>query len=138
MTKPSLRVTLLIWLVLTLTAWNAVGLWTALAWKKVLTQYSSQPAPAITLISSIIWLSLAVLLLWGILQTKAWTSKLLFWVSTTYTLWYWFERLAWENSHPNWLFAVVVNLAILIFISFTLRAVSREDHERKIENPTIK
>ncbi len=43
MSKPPFRVTLLLWLVLFLTAWNALRLWTALAWHNVLNEFSAQP-----------------------------------------------------------------------------------------------
>jgi hypothetical protein len=138
MTKFPFRVTLLIWLVLSLTAWSALRVWTTLAWKDVLLKYSPQPSPLIITISSAAWLIVGLLSLWGIWQNQAWTSKLLLGATAGYTVWYWGERLIWQSPHPNWLFAVIVNLAIIIFIFFSMGSMTREAYERKIENPTIK
>jgi hypothetical protein len=134
MNKIPLRVTLLLWLVLTLAAWNALRLWTALAWHNVLNEFSAQPASTITAISGAVWMVTGIILIWGIWQKKAWAAKLLLGASAGYTVWYWSERLIWQTPHPNWLFAVIVNLALLVFILFTTRLLTREAHERKIEN----
>jgi hypothetical protein len=137
MSKLPFRVTLLLWLVLFLTAWNALRLWTALAWRNVLNEFSAQPIPAITAASGAIWMVTGVVIVWSIWQKKAWAAKLLIGASAGYTVWYWSERLVWQNPHPNWLFAVIVNLVLFIFILFTTKALTREAHERKIENPKI-
>jgi hypothetical protein len=137
MNKLSFRVTLLYWLVLTLSAWNALRLWTALAWREVLNEFSASPPPIVITVSGAIWMVTGMILIWSIWQEKAWTSKLLLGAATGYTIWYWSERLIWLNSHPNWLFAVIVNLAGFVFILFNVKLLSREAHERKNENPTI-
>lgn len=138
MTKLPFRETLLIWLVLIFTAWSALGAWTALAWKDMLSRYSPQPSPLITTISSVTWFFVGLLILWSIWKNKAWASKLLLGAAVGYTLWFWSEQLIWQSPHPNWPFAVIVNLALLIFILFNTRSMTREDHERKIEKPIIK
>jgi hypothetical protein len=134
MKKIPLRVTLLLWLVLTLSAWNALRLWTALAWHNVLDEFSAQPSSTIIAISGAVWMVTGIILIWGIWQKRAWAAKLLLGASAGYTIWYWSERLIWQTPHPNWLFAVIVNLALLVFILFTTRSLTREAHERKIEN----
>jgi uncharacterized membrane protein len=137
MNKFPFRVTLLYWLVLTLTAWNGLRLWTALAWQNTLTEFSASPTPVILAISGAFWVVTGIILLWSIWQRKAWAATLLIGVAAGYTVWYWSERLIWQNPHPNWLFAVIVNLALLIFILFTSKLLAREAHERKNENPKI-
>ena len=138
MNKPPFRVTLLYWLVLTLSAWNGLRLWTALAWQDVLNEFSAQPRrPSITAISGAVWMVTGFILIWSIWQKKAWAAKLLLGAAAGYTVWYWSERLIWQNPHPNWLFAVIVNLALLVFILFTTKLLTREAHERKNENPKI-
>lgn len=137
MTKPSFRVTLLIWLVLTFTAWNALRAWTSFAWRNVLSEYSPQPGPTIITVSSMLWLIVGLVLIWSIWQNKAWSSKLFFGAAAGYTVWFWSERLIWQNPHPNWLFAVIVNLAIIIFILFIMKSLMREAYERKNENPKV-
>ena len=137
MSKPPFRVTLLLWLVLFLTAWNALRLWTAISWFNVLNEYSASPNPAITAFSGAFWVAIGIILIWGIWQRKPWTVKLLLGATAGYTVWYWSERLFWQSPHPNWPFAVIVNLALIIFILFTTRPLTREAHERKIEHPEI-
>ena len=137
MNKLPFRVTLLLWLVLFLTAWNALRLWTALAWRDTLNEFSSKPAYTVIAASGAFWMSMGIILLWSIWQNKAWAAKLLIGVSAGYTVWYWSERLIWQAPHPNWPFAVIVNLVLLVFILLVTQSLTREAHERKIENPTI-
>jgi len=137
MNKPSFRVTLLYILVLTLSAWNGLRLWTAIAWQSVLNEFSASPPPTVTAISGAVWMVTGIILIWCIWQKKAWAAKMLLGASAGYSVWYWSERLIWENPHPNWLFAVIVNLALLVFILFTTKLLTREAHERKNENPKI-
>jgi len=66
---------------------------------------------------------------WGILQRKNWTAKMLVAAATAYTIWYWCERLIWQNLRQNWQFAVIVNLGLLVFILFTTKSWSRENYE---------
>jgi len=137
MSRPPFRVTLLLWLVLFITAWNVLRLWTALAWQNVLVEFFAQPTPAVTAISGAVWMVVGIILIWSIWQKKAWAAKLLLGASAGYTVWYWSERLIWQNPHPNWPFAVIVNLALLVFILFATKTLTREAHERKFEHPKI-
>jgi hypothetical protein len=137
MNKLPFRVTLLYILVLTLSAWNGLRLWTVLAWQDILNEFSASPTPIITAISSAIWMVMGIILVWSIWQKKTWASKLLIGAATGYTIWYWSEPLIWQSPHPNWLFAVIVNLALFIFILFNIKSLSREAYEQKFENPTI-
>lgn len=132
MNRSVFRVTLVLLLVLTLTAWNALRVWTSLAWRNVLNEFSAPSIHMITTISSAIWAAVGILLLWGIWQNKAWTAKLLLGAAAGYTVWYWCERLIWQAPRPNWPFAVIVNLVLLIFILFTTKSLAREAYERKI------
>jgi hypothetical protein len=137
MSRPPFRVTLLYWLVLIMSAWNGLRLWTALAWQDVLTEFSASPPPILTAISGGVWMIVGIILVWSIWQKKDWAVNLLVGVAAGYSVWYWVERLTWQNPHPNWAFAVIVNLAGIVFILFNARLLSREAHERKIENRTV-
>ena len=137
MNRHPVRVTLLLWLVLTLSAWNGLRLWTALSWHNIVDEFSAQPSSAVIAISGGVWMVIGIILVWGILQRKAWAVKLLLGASAGYTVWYWSERFIWQSPHPNWLFAVIVNLGLLAFILFTTKLLTREAHERKNENQKI-
>ena len=137
MKKFSFRATLLQMLVLILTAFNLLRAWTALTWRDTLNEFSVQPSSTILMVSGAVWALCGIVLLWGIWQRKAWAEKLLLGASAGYSLWYWTERLVWQNPHPNWLFAVIVNLAIIVFILFSKKSLTREAYERNFENPKV-
>jgi hypothetical protein len=129
--KLPLRVTLLLWLVLILTAWNVLRLWTSIAWHNVLVEYSAQPGPILVDLAAAIWVAVGFAVIWGIWRNKPWTAKLLLWATTGYTIWYWAERLIWQAPRPNWPFAVILNLLALILIIFATRSLAREAYDRK-------
>lgn len=135
MTGRPTRVTLLQWLVLFLTAWNGLRLWTAIAWRSVLVEFAAQPAPVYAAVSGAAWMGAGSILLYGIWQRKPWATFLLLGVATGYTAWYWIERLAFQEQRPNWLFALILNLVLLAFIIFTSNSLTREAHKRS-DNPT--
>jgi len=129
MTKPPLRVILLLCLVLTFTLWNILQLWTAIAWDNVLNEFHVHPPPTVTAVSGALWTLCGIILIWGILLKKDRATKLVFGTAAGYTVWYWSERLIWQRPHPNWPFVVIANLALIIFILFTTRSLTREKHE---------
>ena len=133
--KFPFRVTLLLCLVLIFTAWNILRVWTALSWQATLNEFNIQPTVWVLVISGIFWALAGLILIWGIWQKKIWSVKMLLGAAAGYSVWYWSERLIWQNPHPNWLFTVIVNLVLMTFIIFTTKSLTREAHERKIENP---
>jgi multisubunit Na+/H+ antiporter MnhE subunit len=86
---------------------------------------------------SLAWLVIGLFLFWSIQQGKAWATHFLLGTTAAYSVWYWTERLVWQNPHPNWQFAVIVNLALILFILYSKKSLAREAYERKIENPKI-
>ncbi|MFN8434556.1 MAG: hypothetical protein U0V18_11065 [Anaerolineales bacterium] len=135
--KRPFSVTLGIWLVLILAFWNALRAWTALAWQDVLTEFSARMPATLIVFASLFWLMIGIVILLGIWQKKTWSKNLLLGAAAGYTVWYWSERLIWQNPRPNIPFAVIINLACLIVIYFTSKSLSREAYERNIENPAI-
>ena len=135
MNRP-FSVTLSLVLVLIFTAWNFVKLWTLLAWQDVLLEFATSPNLYMSVIISTIWVIAGIVLTWGILQKKVWSVKMLPALAAGYTVWYWSERIIWQNGKTNLWFAIAVNLIILIFIYFATKSLSREAYERTIENST--
>ncbi len=135
--KRPFSVTLSMWLVLILASWNALRAWTSLAWQDVLIEFSTQMPPTLIAFASLFWLMIGIVVWFGLWQKKAWSKNLLLGAATGYTVWYWSERLIWQNPRPNIPFAVCVNLVCLIVIYFTSKSLSREAYERNIENPAI-
>ena|SRR5688572_13147997 len=132
MSRP-FPVTLTTWLVLILSIWNLIKAWTSLAWRNVLVEFSVRLTPEIITVVSIIWVMTGFILIWGILQKKVWSKKLLGVTALIYTVWFWSERFIWQNSQTNTVFAVSVNIILLIIIYFA----TREAYERTIENPEV-
>ena len=137
MSKRPFRVTLSLWLVLFLTAWNALRFFTAIAWRDVLLEFSANPPPWVAALVGAVWLIAGCMVLWSLLWEKAWAGNALLGAAAGYSAWYWIERLIWQAPRPNWPFAVILNLFLILFILFARRAMTREAYERKNENPTL-
>jgi hypothetical protein len=137
MSKPPFRVTLLLALVLSITIWNFLRLWTALAWRATLIKYAGAQITTVTAVSGGIWFLAGLALAWSVLRRSPWSAKMLVGAAAAYSIWYWCERLIWQNPRQNLLFAVIVNLVLFIFTLFATKSLSREAYERKIENPKI-
>lgn len=124
-------------LVLIFTAWNVLRLWTSLAWNATLSEYPLRISPAASAAIGFIWAIAGLIVWWELWQRKAWSFKLLVGLAATYTVWYWCERLLWQNPRPNVPFAVFVNLVLFVFIYFVWKTISREAYERNTENPKV-
>ncbi len=135
--KRSFPVTLIQLTVLITLISNAISTWTVLAWRDALLEFSVSLPPIASAIISGVWVVTGCILFWGILQAKAWAGKMLLGMAASYTVWYWSERYFFQNPRPNAIFAVIVNLVLIIITYFAIKSLSREAHERKIENPVI-
>jgi hypothetical protein len=133
MARP-LSVTLTLWLVLILSVSNMLRAWTVLAWQEVLLEFSAKQSPAVSAGIGIFWAVAGLVLWWGLYQRKAWAGKLLYGAGAGYTVWYWGERVFFQNPREGVWFAVILNLAVLILIFATNKTMMREAYERTIEN----
>lgn len=132
MNRP-ISVTLTLIVVLTVTVWNLIKAWTALAWRNVLHEFSVSLKPEIVAVISIIWVVIGLALLGAMVQKKVWSKKMLVGTATSYTVWFWSERFIWQSSQTNHVFAVSINIILLIIIYFA----TREAYERTNEHPQI-
>lgn len=133
--KRRFPVTLTLSAVLFLSAWNVLRAWTSIVWNSVLTEFSARLAPTASAVIGAVWAGIGILLFWGIWQKKAWAGKMLIGAAAGYTVWYWSERLFLQNPRPNLLFAVIINLGLLVVIFFSAKSISREAYEQNIEYP---
>jgi hypothetical protein len=129
--KFPFRVTLLLCLVLLFTAWNILRVWTALAWQGTLNEFSAQPATWIIVISGLIWALTGFLVIWSTWQAKTWAKIFVLGATAGYMVWYWGGRFIWQMPRPNWPFAVILNLLLVIFIIYTTKSPPREAYERE-------
>jgi len=137
MKRPFL-VTITFWLVLILTALNILRWWTAVSWNNVLTEFHASLSPSISAGIGGFWCVAGSVLAWSLWRQKVWAGKMLLASGAIYSVAYWIERTFLQYPRPNLIFAVIVNLALVILIIVTNLLLSREAHERQIEDPEIK
>lgn len=133
--KRPLLVTLTGWMVLIFTAWNALQAWTLLAWRNTLEEFSVRVSTTLNTAIAVFWVLTGLTLSWGIWRNKPRSGAWLTGLAVGYTVWYWSERLIWQNPRPNVPFAVLINLVLFVFIFFASKSISREAYERNVENP---
>ena len=114
--KRPFSVTILLWLVLSLTAWSGLRLVSAILWWRTLLEFAASPGPLYIAISAGIWLIVGVGLLWGMWQVKAWIRYALFGAVAGFSLWYWCDRLLLQASRENWPFALGATVLLLILV----------------------
>ena len=135
--KRSFPVTLVQWMVLITLLWNIIRVWTVLAWSTMLLEFSASLPPTASAAIGGFWVAISGILYWSIWQEKAWAGKMLLGSAAGYTVWFWSERLFFQNPRPNTIFAVIVNLGLFIIIYYAIKSMSREAYERENENPVI-
>ncbi|MCK6567404.1 MAG: hypothetical protein L6Q45_06895 [Anaerolineales bacterium] len=135
--KRPFTVTLALGLVLILASWNALKAWTSLAWRAILLEYGARMPPFAIFVAGTFWFIIGLFVAWSVLQKKAWSGKWLTGAAAGYTVWYWSERLIWQNPRPNAVFTIVVNIVCVALVVVAAKSMSREAHERNAENPAV-
>jgi glucose dehydrogenase len=134
-------VTLLLWMVLSLSAWGAIRSFAALRWWDVLYEFNASLGPLYLLITGVLWGVVGVFLLWSIWSGKAWSRieiiiSMLLWLAE-----YWVERLFFQSPRVNLPFALILS-ALLLAVTFA-SALNRsaknfltksEEHEQSNEH----
>ena len=115
--KRPFGVTLLPWMVLSLSAWGAVRFAASLRWWDVLSEFESRLSPLYLSITGAGWAVAGCALIWGILSRRKWsytTIPIFFigWLSI-----YWIERIFFQSQRANLPFAVTLSL---LFLAVTL------------------
>ena len=135
--KRAFSVTILLWLVLILTAWSGLRLATAIQWWATLLEFASPPGPLYIAVSAGVWLVVGIGLVWGMWQAKAWIRYALIGTAASFTVWYWCDRLLFQSLHENWPFTLGATSLLLIIVMICLAHPStkaffkqRENHDR--------
>jgi hypothetical protein len=138
--KRPFGVTLLLWLVLSLSAWGAVRLLAALRWWNVLEEFEARLSPLYLSITGAGWIVVGIVLLWGIFSGRLWIRLAIPAFMSVWMIQYWVERLFFESPRPNVAFALIVTTLLLIvtFISALNRKtreffIRSEEHEQPNE-----
>jgi hypothetical protein len=111
--KRPFGVTLLLWLVLSLSAWGTVRLLAALRWWDVLNEFEARLSPLYLSITGAGWVLLGGVLLWSLFSGKPWTRlavpiSIFLWLSE-----YWIERMFFESPRANLPFALIASIILL-------------------------
>lgn len=132
---PPFRVTVLIWVVLILTAWNALRLWTAFAWKTQIFEYALQTGPLYIGLTGAVWVIIGLGTLLGIGQPGKRSRLFILAAAVVYSAWYWLDRLLMQEKRSDWLFVAALNLLLLIWVVFSTKSryFQREAYEREPE-----
>jgi hypothetical protein len=134
--KRPFGVTLLLWLVLSLTVWGAVRLLATLRWWDVLNEFEARLSPLYLSITGTGWIVAGGVLLWGLFSAKLWASRATLIAISLWLVQYWVERLFFEASRANLPFALIASFllfAVTWMIAFNRRTkeffIRSEDYE---------
>jgi hypothetical protein len=112
-----MAITLLLWLVLIITAWNFVRLVTSITWRDTLETYAPRPGPLYIGITGAVWTILGLFLLWSFIQGARWTRLVLLISGFVYSVWVWVDKLFVQTQlRPNWPFNLVTTIILFGFV----------------------
>ncbi len=138
-----LRITLLLVLVLSITALNAVRLFTSIAWSSTLASYLPTWLVLYIGLSGAIWTSAGLFMLWSFWRGARYSRLAFLAGATAYAAWSWADRLFVQvGPGANWRFALAATVVLLSFVAFvvlnprTQIYFGRESHEPTPEKPT--
>ena len=117
--KRPFRVTLLVWLVLSLSAWGAVRLVGALRWWNVLNEFGARLSPFYLSTTGVGWIILGAVLLWSLFSGKSWARLAIPTAIVIWVLEYWIERMFFELPRANVVFAFIAS-SLLFIVTFAL------------------
>lgn len=130
-------VTLLLCMVLMLTAWGATRVAAALRWWDVLVEFGSRLSPGYFAVTGSIWAVAGVALCWGIIARSG-TIRLR--LASAAGLWqaqWWIERVFFQSERSNLPFALIASAVILLIAAIILLHASTiryfsisEEHEQ--------
>jgi len=112
--KQPFGVTLLLWLVLSLSAWGAVRLFAALRWWGVLKEFGARLSPPYLFVTGIGWVIVGGVLLWSLFRGKAWARLGMLVSIALWLMEYWIERVFFEAPRANLFFALTLSILLLI------------------------
>jgi hypothetical protein len=130
--KRPFGVTLLLWLVLSLSAWGAVRLIAALRFWSMLNEFEARLSPLYLFITGAGWVAIGAVLLWGFFIGKLWTLRVILASISLWIVQYWIERLFFQAPRANISFALIAS--VLLFIVIFISAFSRKTKEFFIRN----
>ena len=141
--KRPFGVTLLLWMVLMLSAWGAVRFFAALRWWDVLNEFDAGLSPLYLSITGAGWGVAGGVLLSSILSAKAWARPAVIASAFLWLMEYWIERSFFQTPRANLPFALTCSVAVIIITliltvlpSTTSFFAKSEEHEQPDQKST--
>ena len=138
--KRPFGVTMLLWLVLSLSAWGAVRLFAAFRWWNVLNEFGARLSPLYLSITGAGWIVVGGVLLWSVFSGKTWARLGIPISISVWIIEYWVERTFFEASRANFFFALIASILLLTVTlagAFNQKTrkffIRSEDHEQPNE-----
>lgn len=141
-TRLPLRITLLLVLVLSITALSAVRLFTSILWRSILISYLPTALVNYIGLSGAIWTLAGLFVLWSFWRGAPYARWAFLVGTVAYTAWAWADRFFVQvGPRANWRFAFAGTVILLSFVGFavlnprTQIYFGRESHEPTPEKP---
>jgi hypothetical protein len=140
--KRPFGVTLLLWMVLILSAWGAVRLASAVRWWDVLNEFETSLSPLYLSITGAAWGVAGAVIFSGVLRRKGWTLPAIVVSVLIWLIEYWIERVIFQSSRANLPFALtfsilaIVTTWVLAILPGTKSYFAKsEEHEQPTKKP---
>ncbi|MBV6466768.1 MAG: hypothetical protein DYG87_03810 [Anaerolineae bacterium CFX3] len=119
MKRPG-AVTTLLFMVLCLTAWNAVRLYASIADWDTLADFAPRPGPIYIAVTASAW-TLGGLVLFDLFRRRSARARLFALAYFLgYAAWWWLDRLLLQQPQPNGPFALAATLTLLAILCMAL------------------
>jgi hypothetical protein len=104
-----------------LSLWNGLRLIQAIIFWPIFKEYQVHPGPLYLAISGGVWLLVGLSLLWGMWRGRTWALYSTLGSVVIYAFWYWLDRLILQEPHPNWPFALLSTIMLVLFFGILFR-----------------
>ena len=140
--KRPFSVTLLLWMVLILSAWGFTRLAAALQTWDLLTEFEAGLSPLYLSITGAAWGVAGCVLLYSIWRGKPWVRFASITSTLIWLIEYWLERTLFQATRGNLFFAIGSSIFIIVIVWALSRQlgtksffIKSEEHEQPIKNP---
>jgi len=112
-------ITLFVLLVFYFICWQAIRVFTSMAWKNALNAYEPRLVLLYTGISGAFWAFLGLFLLWSMWRGRRGTRLAFVIASSAYAIWVWVDRLFVQAQlRANWPFDLILTIVLFLFAIF--------------------
>ena len=120
MKKRPFRITLLIWVVLFFSTGNLLRLGASIYFGQTLKEYNIRTSPYYLAATGIFWCLVGLFIIWCLRHKINRSQVIILVAGIGYSAWYWFDRLIFQYPRSSCLFAIVIMVALLTFLFYSL------------------